>query len=388
MKILTAICEYNPLHLGHITHLNYIKQQLKPDFVAIIMSGNFTQRGEVAVKDKYTRASWAIQAGADIVFELPTVFATQNAEIFAKGATKLINALPGDKTLCFGTECDNKDVLIEIAKTTLYESDDYKNNLKKQLDNGIPFAKARLNAIKLTYPNFDFSPLLTPNNILGVEYIKSILQNGYDIKIETLKRSGNFLDEKINKNSPSALSIRKCILDGKKKLAKKSLPKFVYKDLPNEILDFSNEILYALNTLTKEEIKLLPDCSEGLENKIKALLKQSVTITELIERLKSKRYTMSRLKRIVMSALLGIDKNLINNCLESDLYFKVLAINKKSKDVLSVFSQSKYPILTRKTDISKLKGMQLNCFDKDVFASNIYSVSSKIKLNEFDMKIL
>ena len=115
MKICAIICEYNPLHLGHIRQIKIIKENIKPDLIAVFLSGNFVERGESAVVNKYTRATWAIKAGADIVFELPTVFATANAEIFSSGALKLINSLPGEKVLCFGTETDNLQNLITAS---------------------------------------------------------------------------------------------------------------------------------------------------------------------------------------------------------------------------------------------------------------------------------
>ena len=289
MKISITICEYNPLHLGHIRQLNFIKENIKPDIIAVILSGNFTERGDSAVCDKYTRATWAINAGADVVFELPTVFATGNAEIFAKGALKIANSLPGEKVLCFGTECDDANSLIEIAKTMLIESDEYKKNLKKELKDGNAFAKARFNALSKTYPNLDLAPLTTPNNILGVEYIKAILQNDYDISIKTIKRNSDFNESKIITKSPSALSIRNAIASGKKNRCKNAVPKFVYKDLPNKLPDFSREIIYSLLKSDKDTLKRLPDVSEGLENKIKALVKDNFNIEELLSKLKTKR---------------------------------------------------------------------------------------------------
>ncbi|MBO5927030.1 MAG: nucleotidyltransferase family protein [Clostridia bacterium] len=303
MKICAIICEYNPLHYGHIRQINFIKENIKPDIIAVILSGNFTERGECAVSDKYTRASWAIQAGADVVFELPTVFATSNAEIFAKGALKLVNALPGEKVLCFGTETDDATKLIEIAKTMLVESEDYKFNLKNELKKGVSYAKARYCALEKTNPELDLAPLLSPNNVLGVEYIKAILQNNYNVSIKTIKRDSDFNESKIIKKSPSALSIRNAILSGKKYKCKNAVPKYVYKDLPNKLPDFSREIIYSLLSQSKEDLRRLPDLSEGLENKIKALIKDNFDLNDLISKLKSKRYTETRLKRILFASL-------------------------------------------------------------------------------------
>lgn len=388
MKISVTICEYNPLHLGHIRQINFIKENIKPDIIAVILSGNFTERGDTAVCDKYVRASWAINAGADVVFELPTVFATANAEIFAKGALKLANSLPGEKVLCFGTECEDATSLIEIAKTMLIESEEYKQNLKSELKNGLSFAKARFNALKTTYPNLDLSPLTTPNNILGVEYIKAILQNNYDISIKTIKRDSDFNEDKVIKKSPSALSIRNAIESGKKHKCKGAVPKFVYKDLPNKLPDFSREIIYSLLKADKESLKRLPDVSEGLENKIKALVKDNFNLDDLISKLKTKRYTETRLKRILTCAMLGIEESFVKRCLTDDLYLKILALSKDKTDILSLLSKAKYPLITRKSDYSSLQGTSLECFNKDVFALDVYSSVTGVKTNEFEMKII
>ncbi len=388
MKISIIISEYNPLHLGHIRQINFIRETVKPDIIVAILSGNFVERGEPAIVDKFTRAKWAIMAGVDMVIELPAVFANGNAETFAKGALKLANSLPGDKTLCFGTEVEDGAQLIDIAKTMLIESDEYKKLLKEELKNGVSFAKARFNALEKTHPELDLSPIKTPNNILGVEYIKAILQNNYDIKIKTIQRDSDYNEGKIIKKSPSALSIRNAIIGGKKFKCKGAVPKFVYRDLPNALPNFSREIVYSLLSNGKEILKNLPDVSEGLENKIKALVKDNFNIDDLINKLKTKRYTETRLKRILISSLLRIDNGLVKKCLSDDLYLKVLAINKQKTSLLSEFSSAKYPLITRKSDSLRLNGSAKDCFNKDIFATDVYSAVTNKKLNEYEMKLV
>ncbi len=390
MKICSTICEYNPLHLGHLRHLNYIKQNLRPDLTAVIMSGNFTQRGEGAVLDKYTRAIHAIKAGADIVIELPTVFALSNAEIFAKGGVKLINALPKPNEICFGTETDNLPSLIEVAKILATESDDFKSVLKSELSKGEPLAKARAIALSQTAGEGNDATLLnSPNNILGIEYIKAILENNYDLTVQHIQRSGAGYNEKeLTKGLPSALSIRNAIASGKVKKVKKLVPPYVYSDLPSTLPSFDEEIIFSLLKQSKADISLIADCSEGLENKIKATVKDNFTLQDLIFKLKSKRYTEARLKRILFCAMLGITKEFTLNCLKGDLYLKVLAINKEKQSMLSELSSSKYPLITRKSDALKLSGIAYECFQKDVFASDVFSLVTKNKTNEFEMKII
>ena len=390
MKICSAICEYNPLHLGHLRHLNYIKQNLHPDLTAVIMSGNFTQRGEGAVLDKYTRAIHAIKAGADIVIELPTVFALSNAEIFAKGGVKLINALPKPNEICFGTETNNLNSLISVAKILANETEEFKAVLKRELDKGEPLVKARATALLETAgDSVDATMLNSPNNVLGLEYVKAIIENDYDISINHLTRNGSGYNEtKISKDLPSALAIRSAISSGKIKKTKRLVPSYVFKDLPSVLPSFDEEIIFSLIKQSKEDISRVLDCSEGLENKIKTAVKDSFNLTDLISNIKSKRYTEARLKRILFSAMLGITKEFTLDCLNSDLYLKVLAINKDKQSVLSELSKSKYPLITRKSDASKLTGITKECFLKDVLASDVYNLVTKNKTNEFEMKLV
>ena len=354
------------------------------------MSGNFTQRGEGAILDKFTRATHAIKAGADIVIELPTVFAISNAEIFAKGGVKLINSMPKPNGICFGTETDNLNGLIEIAKLLSSESDDFKSVLKRELDSGEPLVKARVTALLETTNNkIDKSILDTPNNILGIEYVKAILENNYDLTISHLKREGDGYNQtKLKSEYPSALAIRTAIESGNLNSVNGFLPSCVYSDLPNKLPSFDKEIIFALHKLSKAEISAIMDCSEGLENKIKSAIKNSFTLSDLIANLKSKRYTETRLKRILFSAMLGITKEFTLECLNSDLYLKVLAINKEKQKVLSDLSTSKYPLITRKSDINKLSGTALKCFEKDVESNDIYNLVTNNKTNEYDMKII
>lgn len=384
MKICYAVCEYNPFHYGHLKHLDYINDELFPDAVAVIMSGNFTQRGEAAIEDKYTRAIHAIKGGADIVIELPAVFATASAEIFAKGALKLVNAAVGEKTLCFGAETDDLPSLVRTAEFLIKEPPEFKTALKEELAKGVTFPKARCVALEKTGYGAESSLLKTPNNVLAAEYIKAIISGGYDINVKSLKRSGDYNDKDLKKDYSSALAVRESIKNGKIKSAKEAVPDFARGDLPEILPDFDAITLYSLITAAKEDLRALPDCNEGLENKIKAALKNSFTAYDLISRLKSKRYVETRLKRVLLSSVLGIKKDLVSRSLSDDLYLKILAVNKDKKWLLSEFSNAKYPLITRKSDINSLGGTALETFMKDVEAQEIYSAVTKKRLNEFE----
>lgn len=388
MKICAAVCEYNPFHNGHKLHLDYIKNVIKPDYTVIVMSGNFCERGDVAVLDKYARAKHAVLAGADAVIELPAVFACANAEVFASGAMKLIAALPGEKTLCFGAENDNLEAMVAAAKATLIETDEFKAILKQKLKDGESHIRARSYALEKTNPNVDFSFLEKPNNILGVEYIRAVLKNDYDINVHPIARSGAaFNDDDFDKQTPSALAIRTAIKSGNLSKIKRAVPPFVYKDLPKTLPNADKLIIYSLLSADKRKLKDVSDCTEGLENRIKALIKDNFTLDDLLEKLRTKRYTEARLKRILISCLLKIKKSLVFDALESDLYLKVLA-TRGGSDVLSVLSKSAYPLLTRKSDVNLLTGTAKKTFEQDVFSQDVYNLIVNARNNEYEMKIV
>ncbi len=389
MKICACIAEYNPLHLGHVKHINYIKQQLHAEKLIVIMSGDFTQRGEPAVLNKYTRARHAIQAGADLVIELPTVFATANAEIFAKGAIKILSSLNVIDGLCFGIESGEKEDYISLANALNDESKEFKKILKQKLDQGVSLAKAKFDTVKTLGGNYNESLISSPNNILGLEYTKAILKTQSGITVYPMIREGDHNDETLKKGVTSATSIRLAMTEGKTKKLKSNLPPFVYKDLSVYPFDYEKIAMAKIYTSSTEFMKNLPDCTEGLENRIKALSKDNLSLASLISKATTKRYTSSRIKRIILSNLLEIENNLIKSALTEPLYAKILAVEKDSKDLISLLAEKcSYPVLTRKSDAAQLKKTALDCFNKDVLANDMYNLISGEKQNEHQMLIV
>ncbi len=383
MKICACIAEYNPFHLGHLKHLDYIKTTLGAEKLIVIMSGNFTQRGEPAILSKFKRARQAIIAGADAVIELPTVFATANAETFAKGAVNILNDLKIETGLCFGVESGTKEDYISLATALNNESKEFKRALKEHLDKGISLAKAKFLAVKETGYEFDENLLSSPNNILGVEYTKAILDKNASIEIFPMLRTGNHNDTTFKKGITSASSIREVLKTGKIKKLKSALPPFVYKELDEYPFAFEKLIMAKVLLTPAEEMAKLPDCTEGLENRIKALSKDNRTLSDLIEKVSTKRYTMARVRRILISNLLGITDDLVKDALKSPLYAKVLAVNSNSKDVISVLAEnSKIPIITRKSDANALKRTAQKCYEIDTIASDVYNLMTNGKENE------
>ncbi len=389
MKICGIIAEYNPFHLGHLKQIEYVKTILGAEKIIVIMSGNFSQRGEVAVLDKFLRAKHAVIAGADLVIELPTVFATANAEIFAKGAINILNSLGVIDSICFGVESGSAEEYIALAKAMNNESREFKKILKEKLESGVSLAKAKFETLKELGSDFDQSLISTPNNILGLEYTKAILSTKSKIEIFPMIRSGDHNDKRLKKGITSASSIREMLKIGKPKKLKTNVPKFVFGDLKDYPFAFENLCLASLITTSADKLKNVLDCTEGLENRIKALIKDNLCLDGLIDKVSTKRYTKSRIQRIILSNLLGIEKDLVFDCLDSSLYAKVLAVNSDSKDLIPyICKSSSIPILTRKSDETLLKKKAKECFEKDVLANDLYSLISGKKINEHQMVII
>lgn len=387
MKICACIAEYNPFHFGHLKHIDYMKTVLGAEKIIVVMSGNFTQRGEPAVLDKFTRARHAVIAGADAVIELPTVFATANAEIFARGAVNLINSLGIADGLCFGVESGTEEAYISLAKAMNNESKEFKRILKEKLETGISLAKAKFETVQaLSDEKFDSALISSPNNILGLEYTKALLKTNGNINIYPMPREGDHNDKTLKKGITSATSIRQILKTGKIRKLKKSLPPFVYKDLKEYPFSFDKLTMAKIITTEAEEIEKILDCTEGLENRIKAFSKDNHTVDALVEKVTTKRYTETRVRRILTANLLGIKENLVLDALSSNLYAKVLAVNSNGKDVIPLLcNSSSIPVLTRKSDSGALKKTAEKVFEKDVLANDIYNLMTGVKQNEHQM---
>lgn len=351
------------------------------DALLCIMSGNFVQRGEAAIMDKFTRAKHAILAGADVVIELPTIFATSNAELFAKGAVKILSAIPSVSTLCFGAETADKDAFLNTATLLNNEPQAISAKIKSLTAIGMSYAKARAEAWKDVLPE---NLLSCPNNILGVEYTRAILSFNSHIDILPIARvGGGYNEEALHENYSSASAIRLAI--SKKESFENNLPEFVAKDLPDN-LNNTIETLekYAILSASTEKIARVCDCTEGLEN---ALKKAAESTEGLVESLTSARYTSSRIRRIALQNLLNIDENLIRSGLCNPLYLRVLAVKNPAKKVLSALSEATYPIIARPRDALSLKDAAKEAFFIDTFAEKVHALLYPKKENNIDIFI-
>jgi predicted nucleotidyltransferase len=366
MKICAIICEYNPFHNGHLYQLQEAKRLSGADAILCLMSGNFVQRGETAIMDKYTRARHAVLAGADIVIELPTIFATSNAELFAKGALHLLSEIPEVSSLCFGCENAEKELLLKTAALLNNEPQTVSAKIKELTATGMSYAKARADAWSDLIPN---NLLISPNNILGLEYTKAILQNNLPIEIIPIQRQGGqYSDTTLQSNFSSASAIRHSIENGTN--VDGNLPAFVKEDLPKS-LEKTLDCLEKYAVLTKDctQLKQICDCTEGLENAFK---KAAVCPATFEESLTSARYTASRIRRIALHSLLNITENLIRESLSIPLYFRVLSANKEATEMLSILNNTNAKLIARAHDDEKLEGTAKRCYDVDCLAEKIH----------------
>lgn len=368
MKICAIICEYNPFHNGHLYHINEARSRSGADAVVCVMSGNFVQRGESAIMDKYTRARHAVLAGADAVVELPTAFATSNAEIFAKGAIHIISSIPACNTLCFGAELADKLAFKNGARYLLNEPAEVSTQIKTFLSEGASYAKARAQAYAGFIP---FDLLASPNNILGLEYTKAILEKDLTIDILPIPRAGaGYSDNNLQENLSSSSAIRNAVQNAQP--LGDNLPDFVKNDLPQTIENTLDGLeKYAILSHSAQEISRVLDCTEGLENAFKKAARENIPLSESLT---SPRYTASRIRRIALQNLLKIEERHVREYLQAPLYLKILAVKKERNDVLSALSESPFSLLTRAHDENALSPVALRCLETDIFAENVYSL--------------
>lgn len=374
MKICGVICEYNPFHLGHEYQLREAKKRSGADAVVCVMSGCFTQRGEAAVLPPVLRAKHAVLCGADAVIALPVVFSAASAEIFARGAIRLLCSLPGFDCLSFGAEHADGDFY--AAAEILNDERAYIEKTKDFLSRGFSFAAARAEALKDTAA---FPLLSSPNDILGLEYARALLKENRkkNVTLLPVRRLGDYKKQTLATNGAaeysSASSIRLAMKKGNFAALSSELPACVSADIQSAGIAAKNlktaERIAVLKT-RKNELALTADISEGLENALKKAARQP---EDIVTQLTSKRYTASRINRILLQNLLDIRKDLLADCLSAPLYVQPLAIGKKQKNLLSVLSEGEFPCVMRYADEQKLTGTARRCFQADKLAEKIYS---------------
>ncbi len=341
MKITAVIAEYNPFHNGHLKQLKKAKRETGADALVVVMSGSFTQHGDICVKDKFTRANWAIQAGADLVLELPTVYSLSSAKGFAEGALKTLSML-GDYTLSFGTETDELQDLNMAAEFMRSESKDMSNLLKGFLNEGYSVAKSRTMALDQIRPDIS-NMLQSPNNILAVEYMKA--GSAYSgVQYHSVERKPDD-----GKKFLSSTKIRGILNENGDISA--FVPQFVNLENHTDIDKYNTISTYAMKAMTAQQLKSIANISEGMENRISQA--DFNNMGEFLN-LTSKRYTRSTIKRIAACATLGITKDLIELAKEQKPYCTVLAFKpSKKKALFSLLAQSDGYFFFKHSDCEK-----------------------------------
>lgn len=389
-KVLGIIAEYNPFHNGHLYHLTESKKAVNAGYTVAIMSGNFVQRGDTSLTNKWIKTKMALQNGVDLVIELPTIYSVSSAENFASGSIKILNSLKIVDYLSFGTELCDVNLLNEFAEVLHTEPKEYVSILNHELGKGFSFPKARENALLMylndirRYANI----LSSPNNILAIEYLKALKQENSNIIPFSIKRNKvDYNSTEIVDGFASATAIRKIALTNDVWSLRKAMPMpsfdLMYdqlragKTVPN-LSRFEHEIIYNLRKMTLEEIADLPDVSEGLENLIKNAANSCNTIQELVSIIKSKRYTETRIRRILVYCLLNITKKDMLNSKKANPYVRVLGFNVRGKELISAIAHSnpKLDIITsprRYLDESNNKILKA-MLEKDIFATDIYTL--------------
>ena len=334
MKTVGIICEYNPLHLGHAKQFQMIRDRLAEDTVIVcLMSGNFVQRGAPAIIDKTLRAKAAVCCGADLVLELPITCALSSAEGFAAGGVRILGSFCD--YLCFGAELADEAVLMQTAAALL--SDAFPIALRRHLDAGLSFPAARQAALEDM--GLDGSLLATPNNILAVEYCKAILSSGCAMKPMPIPRGGSYHDEEADFENPSATAVRKLMLDSQDFslfIPEKARPIF-QNALLHTMEAGERAILAKLRTMTGAEFEAIPYGSEGLWRKLMHACRGEATVDGIINATKSKRYTRTRIDRMIMCAFLGIS---LEDLLSPTPYTRVLALNDRGRTALKTARQT------------------------------------------------
>jgi len=391
LKVLGIIVEYNPLHDGHLYHLTSSIELVKPDFVVAVMSGNFVQRGEPSIVDKFARTKMALNAGIDVVFELPAIYSIQDARGFAIGSVGILNATNVVTDLVFGSESNDLKIIEKIASLIVEESPAFERTLKEHLGNGLSFPNARRLAIS-SLLNYDAEQMRYSNDILGIEYVAELKRLRSKIEAHTIKRIGASYNEEELLEIPSATSLRKAISE-KRKL--EGIPYFTEQILEEEFKNgrgpvFLNSFYDLMRSkiilLGRERLEQLYGFNEGISQRFLMNSCASQNIEEFLNKTKTKRFTFTRIKRRLFYTIFEIDKTFV---LESNefgpQYLRLLGFTERGKSLLRHISdRSSLPLISNLSDFkNSIQSREINVdlarmqIALDIKASDIYAMNFK-----------
>ena len=388
MKVNGIIAEYNPFHNGHKYQLETSRRLTGADYTVVVMSGDFVQRGAPALLNKFHRAEMALKCGADLVLELPAIYAASSAEYFAVGAVSVLDKLDVVTHLCFGSECGDVEILTKIAEILLEEPEEYSAALRKYLKEGYSYPNARTWALITNYPFLERyqSVFSTPNNILGIEYIKALLKRNCEITPITIQRTGaGYHDRMIDTEYCSAMALRQALYAGQD-------AEFIRAQMPPEALavlreslkdsalirsnDFSDLLHYKLLLNRDTGYEKYLDVSPDLSDRIRKHLDSYVDYDSFCDLLKTKNMTYTRISRCLLHILLNLEQKGLDDCQKLDYapYARVLGMRKDAGDLISAIrEQSSIPLITKLADVEKLlEGNALEMLRQDILVSQIY----------------
>lgn len=375
-KVLGIITEYNPFHNGHLYHLNESKKQTNCQYSICVMSGNFTQRGATSIIDKWSKAKMAIQNGIDLIIELPTLYAISSAENFANGSIKIADQI-GSNYISFGTESGDLEKLKKLSSLINKNEKEYITNVKEKIAEGFSYPKSQELVIDKMFGN-EFLGVCKPNNILGLEYLKSLNAISSNITPITVKRD-------LDKSSSSDVRALLRTSGFKIEDLKNSIPDFSYEILAENIENgnavlslkaFEKEIIYILRTIDNEKLKNIPDVPENMLSNLKKIACSTNSLDELITALKNKSITQARIQRILLYILLGITKSDMELSKRITPYVRVLGMSENGKKILSDISKDI-------NVITSVKAFEKTCDDSDLLrmleidkkATDIYTLA-------------
>jgi len=373
MQVAGIICEYNPIHLGHVGHIKKTKRVLGECAIVCVMSGNYVQRGDAAVFGKHVRAAAAVSCGADLVVELPTPYALSSAEGFAKAGVYILDKLGVCDVISFGSENGDIDILKKIASTIITPQAD--KLILQGIEGGLAYAAAVQKAADAIM-GADSSALRSPNNLLGIEYLKALSKLGSKMGAITVTRTGGAHD---SDEGYSASGIRKTL--GESNEPWSLIPQVASEMFQKEIDAGRGPILLKDMELTMlsriraiSDFSQLPNATEGLDNRFEKYSGEA-TIEQMFEKIKTKRYAMSRIRRMMMCAVLGITAQ---DTQSPPPYIRILAMNDTGKKILNrARTHADLPIITKPASVQKLSGRAVKLFELESKATDFYTLSFK-----------
>lgn len=406
------IAEYNPFHNGHAYHIQKAKELSHSDFCIVVMSGDFVQRGAPAVYDKYTRTAMALSCGADLVIELPSVFATSSAEDFAAGSVALLDRLGVVDSVCFGSECGDLEKLSGIASVLAEEPEAYTDALRAGLKKGLSFPQARYQALISCniLSDEDASILTSPNNILGIEYCKAMIRQKSRLSPLAIQRKGSaYHDPVLTLNQfSSATGIRKILKENEKSLLQKDssllqVPETVKQMMENSYPVFPDDFSILLNSAllrlshSGTSFDTFADVSEELAARILKQLPDFLPFEEKISSLKTRQYTYTRISRALLHIILGITSEQITSAKNAGYapYARVLGFKKASADLMGqIKMRGSSPLITKTAgaDLSLPENVRF-MLQQDFYCSHIYQTVLQDKYhisrkNEFTQSVV